>query len=150
MNPPAPSQLFSYRATVRFSHTDPSGTVYLPRFFEFIQGAAEDWFTHGLGISFATMIREQRMGQPTVHIDADFRAPSFLGDQLDIEVYQVKLGRTSFELNFIARAGGELRFRARASQVMVSYDTGRPIPLPDDMRAAMQAYKAAVPLPEGD
>jgi len=140
---------FTYRATVRFSHTDPSATVYFPRFFEFVQAAAEDWFSLGLGIPFADMIRNRGMGQPTVHIDCDFMAPSYLGDELEIAVYLVKLGRSSFELNFIGTADGELRFRARSVQVMVTFESARPIPLPDDIRAAMEAYMAAVPPPQG-
>jgi 4-hydroxybenzoyl-CoA thioesterase len=139
---------FTYRTTVRFSHTDPSATVYFPRFFEFVQAAAEDWFTTGLGIPFAGMIRERGIGQPTAHLECDFSAPSFLGDVLDISVYLVNIGRTSFVLEFVGKAGDEPRFRARSVQVMVSFDDGRPIPLPDDIRAAMEAYLAAVDAPE--
>jgi 4-hydroxybenzoyl-CoA thioesterase len=138
---------FSYRTTVRFSHTDPSATVYFPRFFEFVQAAAEDWFTIGLGIPFAGMIRERGMGQPTAHLECDFAAPSFLGDVLEISVYLVNIGRTSFELNFVGEAGGEPRFTARSVQVMVSLKDGRPIPLPDDIRAAMEAYRDTVDAP---
>jgi len=138
---------FTYQTTVRFSHTDPSGTVYFPRFFEFVQAAAEDWFTIGLGIPFADMVRERNMGQPTAHLECDFTAPSYLGDVLEISVYLVKIGTASFELNFIGQAGGALRFRARSVQVMVSFEDGRPIPLPADIRAAMEAYLAAVDAP---
>ena len=138
---------FSYRTTVRFSHTDPSATVYFPRFFEFVQAAAEDWFTIGLGIPFADMIRERGMGQPTAHLECDFTAPSFLGDVLDIAVYLVKIGHSSFELKFIGEAGGEPRFMARSVQVMVSFEDGKPIPLPHDIRTAMEAYRDAVEAP---
>ena len=138
---------FIYRTTVRFSHTDPSATVYFPRFFEFVQAAAEDWFTIGLGIPFADMIRERGMGQPTAHLECDFTAPSFLGDVLEIEVYLVKIGRSSFELKFVGEAGGEPRFTARSVQVMVSFEDGKPIPLPGDIHAAMEAYRDAVDAP---
>ena len=138
---------FTYWTTVRFSHTDPSATVYFPRFFEFIQAAAEDWFTIGLGIPFADMIRERGMGQPTVHLECDFTAQSFLGDVLDITVYLVKIGRSSFELYFVGEADGERRFTARSVQVMVSFEDGRPIPLAVDIRAAMEAYMSAVDAP---
>lgn len=141
---------FIYRTTVRFGHTDPSATVYFPRFFEFVQAAAEDWFNIGLGIPFANMIRERGMGQPTAHIECDFSAPSMLGDILDIKVYLVNIGRTSFVLDFIGRTDGELRFRARSVQVMVSFEDGRPIPLPKDIRVAMDAYMAAAPVPDSD
>ena len=138
---------FTYRATVRYSHKDPSATVYFPRFFEFVQAAAEDWFTIGVGIPFADMIRERGMGQPTAHLECDFTAPSFLGDVLDIAVYLVKIGRSSFELNFVGEASGEPRFTARSVQVMVSFEDGKPIPLPGDIRAAMEAYMSAVDAP---
>ena len=138
---------FTYRTTIRFSHTDPSATVYFPRFFEFVQAAAEDWFTIGLGIPFAAFIRERNMGQPTAHLECDFTAPSYLGDVLEISVYLVKIGTASFELNFTGQTGGALRFCARMVQVMVSFEDGRPIPLPGDIRAAMEAYRTAVDAP---
>jgi len=137
---------FTYQATIRFSHTDPSGTVYFPRFFEFIQAAAEDWFTIGLGINFARMIGGGA-GQPTVHTECDFSKPCYLGDKLEVTVYLEKIGSKSFALLFLGAVGGEARLQARSVQVMVNLETGKSFPIPDDMRAAMESYKAANPAP---
>ena len=38
--------------------------------------------------------------------------------------------------------GGEEKFRARHKVAMVSLDTFRPLPIPDDMRSRMSDYLA--------
>ena len=42
---------------VRFSHCDPAGIVYFPRYFDMINGVVEDWFAGTLGLPHHHFIR---------------------------------------------------------------------------------------------
>jgi 4-hydroxybenzoyl-CoA thioesterase len=140
--PQVSPKLFSHRIPIRFTHTDPAGFVFFPRFFEMYQAVLEDWFTEFLGFRYADIIQQRRLGTPVVHIESRFLAPCKLGDYLDIEVSLRHLGNSSFRLCFSGTVAGELRLEAISSMVMISLDDGRPRPIPSDIRASMEAYKA--------
>ena len=39
---------FSLRIPIRFTHTDPAGYVFFPRYFDMLQAVAEEWFENSL------------------------------------------------------------------------------------------------------
>jgi 4-hydroxybenzoyl-CoA thioesterase len=88
--------------------------------------------------------RPRRIGLPTVHIDTDFRAPSALGDDVRLGLQCLKLGHRSFTLRFEV-LGPDRAMRLASTQVLVSTDlnTHRAIPIPPDLRAAMQRFAPA-------
>jgi len=51
-----------------------------------------------------------------------------------------ELGRSSIEFMIRGSAGGEEKFRARHKVAMVSLESWRALPIPEDMRAKMRAY----------
>lgn len=138
------SKPFSIKELIRFTHTDPAGYVFFPRYFEMFQAVAEDWFTHRLHSKFSDMVLVQEIGQPTAHIDCQFLHPCRLGEELDLAIVLEKFGTSSLELRFLGTVGGELRLRAHSIQVLVSMKTGRPVPFPDKLRAELEAYQAQV------
>ena len=58
----SPTKPFTCRSVIRFTHTDPAGYVFFPRFFDMLQATTEDWLTQRLGINFAEMILEHQPG----------------------------------------------------------------------------------------
>lgn len=130
---------FILRLPIRFTHTDPAGIVFFPRFFEMIQASVEDWFTHGLGVTFSKFVADG-FGTPTAHTECDFLKPCFLGDFLDIAVTLERIGRTSFEVSFVGRVGGEERLRARSVLVLFSLKERRAVPIEGDLRARLERY----------
>ena len=125
---------FTVRLPIRFTHTDPAGIVFFPRFFEMIQAAVEDWFTHGLGVNFAKFV-EDGFGMPTAHTEC------FLGDFLDIAVTLERIGRTSVTLAFTGTVGGEERLRARSVLVLFSLPKRKPLAIEGDLRARLERYR---------
>ncbi len=140
---------FSIKESIRFTHTDPAGFVFFPRYFEMFQAVAEDWFTNRLDNKFSDMILVQKVGQPTAHIDCQFIKPCRLGEELDLAIVLEKFGNSSLELRFLGTVDGETRLRAHSIQVMVSMKTGRPVAISDKLRAALEAYRAQV-IPPAD
>jgi 4-hydroxybenzoyl-CoA thioesterase len=136
------SKVFSTGRKIRFSHCDPAGIVYFANFFDMIGGLIEDWFGDAIGISFNEMHIGQRVGFPIVNTGCEFFRPCHLGDQLVLELAVVKLGRSSIEFSICGRVGGEEKFRARHKVALMSLDTLRSLPIPDELRAKMQPYVA--------
>ncbi|MBM5811670.1 MAG: acyl-CoA thioesterase [Gammaproteobacteria bacterium] len=131
---------YVHRELVRFTHTDPAGYVFFPRFFEMFQAAVEDWFTDCLGIPYAARILDTHTGFPTAHLECDFRQPCRLGDVVEFELILEAIGRTSYTLRIAGRVGGQLRLRARVVIVSIDMDAGRPQPLAPDLRERMAEY----------
>jgi 4-hydroxybenzoyl-CoA thioesterase len=99
------SKVFSVEYPILFSHCDPAGIVYFPRFFDLLHRAMEDWFTFGLEERFADFIMKKGLGIPTVGTTVDFVGPAQFGDLLRIELRVLKLGRSSIELGIDAFVG---------------------------------------------
>ena len=131
---------FSLRIPIRFSHCDPAGYVFFPRFFEMIQAVCEDWFTEDLGLNFSEMIIQHRLGQPTAYTECQFIKPCLLGENLDLAIILDKFGTSSLHLRFIGTVNGEIRLCARSVQVVISLENGRPVRIHGDLRKRLQEY----------
>ena len=140
----AKSPPFSLRIPIRFSHCDPAGYVFFPRFFEMLQAVCEDWFTEQLGHNFSEMIIQHKIGQPTAYTECQFIKPCLLGENLDLAIILDKYGTSSLHLRFIGTVDGEIRLCARSVQVVISLKTGRPVPIPGELRKRLQAYMDSV------
>jgi 4-hydroxybenzoyl-CoA thioesterase len=137
------SKVFSVEYPILFSHCDPAGIVYFPRFFDLLHRAMEDWFTFGLEERFADFIMKKRLGIPTVGTRVDFIAPARFGDLLKIELRVAKLGSSSIDLAIDSFANGRPCFRARHTVCVFSQDTFKAIPIPEDLRARIAQYVVA-------
>lgn len=134
--------LFVLRSSVRFTHTDPAGYVFFPRYFEMLQGVVEEWFTHALQQRYADLIIRRRLGTPTASIECTFLKPSRLGDDLAIAVKLENIGNSSFRLRFLGSVEGDLRLEAVSTLVMICLDDGTPRSIPSDLRVRMESYQA--------
>lgn len=138
----APSER-AWRTTVsiRFSHCDPAGIVYFARYFDLLNGVVEDWFCQELKIDYHEMIGPRRIGLGYVSAKADFAKPSFMGDQLECAIVVHRIGRSSVTLHIQASRGSDPVLLAQLVIVTTSLETHRSIPLPDDLRAALESYQ---------
>jgi 4-hydroxybenzoyl-CoA thioesterase len=138
--PRAAGKVFPTEYPIRFSHCDPGGIVHFPRFFDMINATVEDWFGEALGLPFDTMHMGKRFGFPIVNTQCEFYKPCRIGERLTLELSVARLGRASLELMLSGRIGGEERIRARNVRAMMSLETYRAIPIPDDLRGRMGAF----------
>jgi 4-hydroxybenzoyl-CoA thioesterase len=125
---------------IRFSHCDPAGIVYFVNFFDMVGGVVEDWFRDAVGLAFQEMHLERRIGFPIVKTGCEFFRPAHLGDTLRLELAIARLGRSSIEFVVRGLVDGEEKFSARHKVALVSLDSWRPLPIPEDMRAKMQPF----------
>ncbi len=136
MNDTAPR--FTRERPIRFSDCDPAGIVFYPQYFVMLNGLVEDWFNDGLGIGYAALILERRVGLPTVRLEVDFQAVSRLGDHVELSLQVDRLGGRSLTLALeVTGVDGGLRMRMRQVLVTTSLVTHRALDIPPDIRAAI-------------
>jgi len=131
--------MFRTRRRVEFQHCDPAGMVFYPRYFEWTNSVVEEWFAGPLETPFGDMHGRLRLGVPTARLEAEFAAPSRLGETLDFTLGCGAPGGSSLPLSIIAACAGETRMRFSSVLVHVDLDTGRPRRWPDALRARLQA-----------
>jgi len=114
---------FTTHKMIQFSHCDPAGIVFYPQFFYILH-----------------YINKLRTGWPMVRLETDFKRPSRYGDQIDVDIEVFKLGSTSLGLEYTIRGDDGERLVANSVIVLTNLDTGKPLPIPDDLRAALTPY----------
>ncbi len=131
---------FQTRIRVRFGDADPAGLVYYPRIFHYFHIALEEYFAARCGIPYHRLMSDERIGFPTVNAQAEFFIPLVYGDEVDLEIYVSKIGRTSATFEYAARRAGDKALCARSTQVQVcmNLDTRRAVPIPDKYRKAFE------------
>ncbi|WP_417613261.1 acyl-CoA thioesterase [Parasphingorhabdus sp.] len=128
---------FQTSTQVRFAHVDAAGIVFYPRYFEMLNGAVEDWFALALGSDFRTMHLERGIGVPSVQVEAEFMAPSMLGDVLTIHITPTRVGRSSCSYEALFSADGTDRMKANATLVCMDMASQKSTPWPDEIRLRM-------------
>jgi 4-hydroxybenzoyl-CoA thioesterase len=126
---------------LRFGDCDPSGIAYFPSYMNLLVGVTEDLFS-ALGWPWPRLARERNITTPTVRLDATFLHPGFEGDRLIFRCTVTAIGRTSLDLRHEVSTGEPL-WRAEQRLVATTLDTHRPVPWPDDIRAALSRYQEA-------
>jgi acyl-CoA thioester hydrolase len=82
-------------------------------------------------------------------VEVDYKTPLFLEDRVEVLARALKLGRSSFTMEYRVLKNGEEA--ARALSVQVYLEGGRPTPIPEALRRAMGALEggALTPLHPG-
>lgn len=122
---------------IEFNWCDPAGIVFYARYFEMTNSVCETFFADRIGRSYARIIADGD-GIPTGRISADFRAPSRLGDRLEVTLRVRRVGGASLDLTLTAACGGEIRAEFAKTLVWIGPDK-RAAPWPDDLRARLLA-----------
>lgn len=135
--------IYERNKRIRFSHCDPAGIVFYPRYVELFNEVVEDWFADGLAVDFHTLHEEMRLGIPMVKLDVEYLAPSRYGDQLTFRLQVMAIGNASLQLEIGAWAGEQLRVRGHLKVVLASMENLKPEPISADFwRPKFAAYLA--------
>ena len=130
--------LFRRERLIRFSDCDPAGIVFYPQYFVMFNGLVEDWVSEGLGVGYAALVIDRRIGLPTVRLEADFTAVSRMGDTVALELAVERLGTRSLTLALrCVGIEGDVRMRMRQVIVLTSLENHRAIAIPEDLRRAI-------------
>ncbi|EJC65126.1 acyl-CoA thioesterase [Alcaligenes ammonioxydans] len=140
------SKLYEQEHRIRFSECDPAGIVFYPQYFVMFNDLMEAWIDSMVPEGFHNMIASKRVGMPSVHIEAEFKSISRMGDDVVMSLGVERIGNSS--LTLLLRCVGKdgvLRMQVRQTVVTTSLETHLGIPIPDFLRNPMQAYVIAQP-----
>jgi len=131
---------FLHKRKIRFSHCDPTGILYFPHVFDFVNATVEDWFESGLGMPFPEFHLLHRLGNPVVSTDCEFIHPCRFGEEITLELSPTRIGNSSIEMRIAAKVLGEERMRLRHRTAMISLDRFRAIEIPAELRARAESF----------
>lgn len=137
MNPKEP---FRFHTRIRFIDTDASGRIHYTAMFRYFE-SAEIEFMRGVGLSYT----KHGYGFPRVHVECDFHLSIAHDDEIEIEVFLTKLGKSSIRLEFRALKQGRLGARGVVVIACMDKSTQRAIPIPDELRERLQRELITVP-----
>ena len=124
---------------IRFSDCDPAGIVFYPQYFVMFNALVEDWID-ALDIGYKRLIVERRIGMPTVHLKADFRAISRMGDRVALSLGVERVGSRSLTLDLSCTGDDGPRMAMQQVIVTTSLDTHHAIEIPADLREAIARH----------
>lgn len=139
--------MFSFRMPVRFGDTDPAGLVYYPNLFHYCHVAMEEFFADQCGVSYYQLITVDRIGFPTVSVQSEFNHPLVYGDEVEIQIGVLSVGRSSLSLLYRLHraADGLVCAESRQIHVAMNLDTRNSVAIPDQLREALAKAQPSQP-----
>jgi len=110
--------VFERAKRIRFSHCDPAGIIFYPRYAELLNEVVEDWF-----------------------LECDFLAPARFGDTLTFRLAVSAIGGSSVQLAIEALRGETPCLRAALKIVLTSLDSFRAVPIDELWRGRFAAFQ---------
>jgi acyl-CoA thioester hydrolase len=130
--------MFQHRLDVRFRDCDPMGHVNNAVYLTYLE---QTRFAHWRSV-WGRGSPQLPPGMPGVilaRVECDYRKPATYGDVLEIRLRVAAIGRTSFryEYEIVDQAGASV-LTAKTVQVMYDYGAGTPVPIPSEIRTALE------------
>jgi acyl-CoA thioester hydrolase len=132
---------------VRLSDTDAMGHVNNARYLTYVEIARVAYYERVTGNALPIGTHGAEEGMILAEIRMTYRSPAFYGETLMVETRVERMGRTSFGMVHRITAAesryGPGRLVAVSDSTLVSYDYREecPIPVPDEWRAAFEAFE---------
>src|SRR5215469_1510161 len=126
------------RIRVQFGDVDGSQRIHFTAMFRYME-VAEHHLMRSIGLPYATALQGQAF--PRVHLSCDFRGAITYDDELDVTAQIAMVGTSSWTVAFTARNASrpDSPVAAEGRMVIVAMDSasGRPLPLPAELRQAL-------------
>jgi YbgC/YbaW family acyl-CoA thioester hydrolase len=136
-----PQAAFRAPMRVRFGDCDPAGIVFFAAWFTMANAAVEDFFDDALRIDFHELHANRRIGTGFAHAEADFFRPGLMGDRIMLTPLITSIGGASYSLTMHVHREEEELVRLHLVTATTNLDARRAVPIPTDLRAALQSYQ---------
>jgi acyl-CoA thioester hydrolase len=131
---------FRFRTRIRFIDTDSSGRIHYTAMFRYFE-SAEIEFMRRLGVSYTKF----GYGFPRVHVECDFLQSIVHDDEIEIEVFLTRLGRSSVRFDFRTLKEGTVAARGAVVIACMDKKTERAISIPGELRQRFEEQLTAAP-----
>lgn len=131
---------YTTTVTVHFKEVDGAGRMFFARIFEYCHDVYEGFLAH-VGLPLHVHLRERTWVLPIVHTSADYCAPMYLGDTVQVEVKILKLGQSSLTWQYhFSSADGTPLATVRIVHVAMDRLSQRACPIPDEVRVLLESW----------
>jgi acyl-CoA thioester hydrolase len=136
---------FFHPLRVRWSELDPQGIVFNPNYFVYADVAFGEYLR---ALDFVYPQGFARTGSDTfaIHAEASFVGSAVYDDTLELGARVAYLGRTSFRVQVGVYRVEALLCELRMTYVNASLSERRPMVLPEEFVAKVQAHERVAPL----
>ena len=142
---------FTVTRTVSWGDCDPAGIIYTPRVLDYAMEIMESWYREVVGVPWLTLNREMSMGAPTVRVELDFLGAPAPDQDMVLDLLVEDLGRSSIAFLVSGRdRAGKAYFRAKLVSCFISRPAFKPIPIPQEFRDRIQAYRTDCDMRRGE
>jgi acyl-CoA thioester hydrolase len=137
----------THRVEVRLADTDAMGHVNNASYLTYVEIARVAYYEQVIGEPLPLGAHGAEEGMILAEVRVTYRSQAFYGETLAVESRIERIGRSSFSMVHRITAPesryGPARLVALAESVLVSYDyrDDRPIPVPADWRASVEAFE---------
>ncbi|GJM20958.1 MAG: 4-hydroxybenzoyl-CoA thioesterase [Planctomycetota bacterium] len=134
---------FETTLPVRFGQVDYAGIMFYPRFFENFHAVFEDMFSEKLGVPYMSILKDRRIGFPTVQIETQFKKPFRFGEPMRLAIDVLKIGNSSIRFRYRAFNGSdtEVSASAEATVVVIDLDSFETLKIPADILAVLEELR---------
>lgn len=126
-----PTVLHTAHVPVRWGDMDAFAHVNNATYFTYAEHARIEWLTSVYPEGEA----DADSGPILASISGEFKRPVHYPATVEVQVTAGDVGRTSLRQGYTLRVDGAVVCEVQAVLVWVSRETGRPVPLPDAVRA---------------
>lgn len=132
---------FSHPLRVRYSEIDGQKIVFNAHYSTYIDIATTEYFREVLGDNMLELAETHTLDPVLKKITIEFIKPAKLDDFLDIYCRIIKLGTSSFQLEHTITRGDEILVEAEVVQVNYDTESGKAIPIPDDIKQKILLFE---------
>lgn len=132
---------FLWPVRVYWEDTDGGGIVYYANYLKFMERARTEWL-RSFGLDQGRLAREQGFIFIIVSVEAHYKLPARLDDELIVTCHAQTRGRASFVFTqdiYRGGYGGELLVHGKTRAACIDRHTFRPRPLPVELLEGIAA-----------
>ena len=131
--------MFIYTTKIHLHDTDAAGLLFFANQLTIVHDAYEE-LLEKFGCSFQSMLKGGKYFLPIVHVESDYKTRLLTGDVIKIAIKIGHIGTTSLSFLYTIKRGTTVVGTAKTVHVTINQKTGKKIPLPAQMRKALEAY----------
>lgn len=127
---------------VYYEDTDASGVVYHANYLRYFERARTEWL-RAMGLGQDRLMDDLGVAFTVANMEIDFRMPARLDDALEVrtEIALIRRASLVFEQTLFKPPADDLLARARVRIGCVDRASFRPVPLPDPLHEAIEAWR---------
>jgi acyl-CoA thioester hydrolase len=120
---------FTWPVRVYWEDTDGQGVVYYANYLKFMERCRTEWL-RSIGVDQVSMRAEQGLIFVIVSLEAEYKRPARLDDELTVTCEIEEHGRTSFTFRQEVLRGGEVLVSGRTRAACLDATSLKPQPFP--------------------